>query len=45
MVMLTLQAEEEAQSELELRESLESSWEARTRDGLPNSAGLVKEAT
>lgn len=38
--MLALQAEEEVQSELELWESLEESWEARTRERLPNSASV-----
>lgn len=43
-VNLGLQAEEEVKSELELWESFEASWEARTREGLPNSASVKVEA-
>lgn len=39
MAALASQTEEE-QSELELPESLEASWEPRTREGLPSSASV-----
>lgn len=42
VAMFTSQDKNKVQSELELSETLEASWERRTRGRLPSSAGSVK---